>query len=66
MAATFAKMDFLYAEGGNNSELLTGYLPNNPVEPYFRSYWMAMTDRYTKFQIATWGSLIVHEVSIEN
>ncbi|EDV27820.1 Methylsterol monooxygenase 1 [Trichoplax sp. H2] len=46
----------------NESFPLTDYLPQNPVEPYFRDYWMAMTDRYTKFQIATWGSLIVHEL----
>ena len=37
-------------------------LPNNPLADPFERYWTWMTDNYTKFQIATWGSLIVHEV----
>ncbi|XP_071103180.1 methylsterol monooxygenase 1-like [Haliotis cracherodii] len=38
------------------------YLPNNPLRDPFRTAWVHMIDNYTKFQIATWGSLIVHEV----
>ena len=38
------------------------YLPDNPLTDPMAKTWMWMTDSYTKFQIATWGSLIVHEV----
>ena len=38
------------------------FLPENPVKDPFERAWVYMTDNYTKFQIATWGSLIVHEV----
>ena len=44
-------------------ENLLDYCPENPLkDPFYRS-WTWMTDNYTEFQIATWGSLIVHEVS---
>jgi len=38
------------------------HLPDNPLRDPFAEAWMHMTTHYTKFQIATWGSLIVHEV----
>ncbi|CAL1533928.1 unnamed protein product [Lymnaea stagnalis] len=38
------------------------YLPENPVKESFARAWIYMTNNYTKFQIATWGSLIVHEL----
>lgn len=38
------------------------YLPENPIKQSFANAWMYMTKNYTKFQIATWGSLILHEV----
>ena len=39
-------------------------LPANPAEPYFAAAWMYMLDNYSKFTIATWFSLIWHEVKI--
>ena len=41
------------------------YLPENPFRDSLKHAWIYMTDNYTKFQIATWGSLIVHEVGGE-
>lgn len=38
-------------------------LPENPLVLPLEYYWRAMLASYTKFQIATWGSLIAHEVS---
>ncbi|XP_076455742.1 methylsterol monooxygenase 1-like [Babylonia areolata] len=35
------------------------YLPE--IRSPVRDAWILMTDNYTKFQIATWGSLLVHE-----
>ena len=40
-------------------------LPDNPVQEYFKDAWTYMTDNYTKFQIATWGSLLLHEVNYD-
>ncbi|ESO90099.1 hypothetical protein LOTGIDRAFT_218137 [Lottia gigantea] len=37
------------------------YLPENPLYEPFKQSWILMNQKYTKFQIATWGSLIVHE-----
>eukprot|EP00118_Oscarella_pearsei_P025821 m.308837 g.308837 ORF g.308837 m.308837 type:complete len:278 (+) comp44951_c0_seq1:69-902(+) len=34
----------------------------NPLSGHFESFWRWTTARYTKFQIATVGSLLVHEV----
>jgi len=42
-------------------DLLAG-LPDNPLQQPFHQGWQWMLDNYTKFQIATWGSLIVHEL----
>merc|ERR1712198_381970 len=42
-------------------DLLAG-LPDNPLQQSFHQGWQWMLDNYTKFQIATWGSLIVHEL----
>lgn len=36
------------------------YVPE--IRDPFKNAWIYMTDHYTKFQIATFGSLIVHEV----
>jgi len=40
---------------------LLGMLPENPIKDPFARSWMYMTDNYTRWQIAMWGSLIVHE-----
>lgn len=42
-------------------EYLDSMLPENPLQEPFKNAWDYMLDNYTKFQIATWGSLIVHE-----
>ena len=34
----------------------------NPVEPYFASAWNYMTDNYSRFTIAMWFSVVLHEV----
>lgn len=36
-------------------------LPANPLQQPLHQAWNHMLQSYTKFQIATWGSLIVHE-----
>lgn len=42
-------------------EYVDAVLPENPLQPSLKHAWSYMLDNYTKFQIATWGSLIVHE-----
>ncbi|XP_064418105.1 methylsterol monooxygenase 1 [Latimeria chalumnae] len=42
-------------------EYVESLLPENPLQQSFQNAWNYMLDSYTKFQIATWGSLIVHE-----
>lgn len=42
-------------------EYVDAVLPENPFQPSLKHAWGYMMDNYTKFQIATWGSLIVHE-----
>ena len=54
-----ALMDVL----GRSIEDVLGNLPRNPVTDPVEQAWTYMTDNFTKFQIATLGSLIVHEVS---
>nr|XP_040042182.1 methylsterol monooxygenase 1 isoform X1 [Gasterosteus aculeatus aculeatus] len=44
------------------AEYVDAVLPENPFQPSLKHAWDYMLDNYTKFQIATWGSLIVHEV----
>ena len=39
------------------------YFPENPMNRQVELAWSYILDNYTKFQIATWGSLIVHEVT---
>ena len=43
-------------------ELLSGYFPENPLAEPFHNAWDHMLSRYSKFQVATFGSLLVHEV----
>ena len=43
-------------------EYVDAVLPENPFQPSLKHAWGYMLDNYTKFQIATWGSLIVHEL----
>ncbi|KAI0210354.1 Methylsterol monooxygenase 1 [Lamellibrachia satsuma] len=43
-------------------ENVLDYFPENPLEDPISKLWMWMTDSYTKFQIATWGSLLIHEL----
>lgn len=38
------------------------FMPDNPLRDPFAGVWMYMTNNFTKFQIATFGSFIVHEV----
>lgn len=38
------------------------FLPGNPIVGTVEHNWRWMTDTFTKFQIATWGSLIFHEI----
>ena len=38
------------------------FLPGNPLRDPFAGLWVYMTNNFTKFQIATYGSFIVHEV----
>lgn len=38
------------------------YLPENPLQNPLASAWISMTQNFTKFQIAVFGSLIVHEL----
>jgi len=40
------------------------YMPDNPLRDPFADVWTHMTNRFTKFQIATFGSFIFHEVCI--
>uniref|UniRef100_A0A8C9FDL6 Methylsterol monooxygenase 1 n=1 Tax=Pavo cristatus TaxID=9049 RepID=A0A8C9FDL6_PAVCR len=44
-------------------EYIDSFLPDNPLQQPFKNAWNYMLDNYTKFQIATWGSLLVHEAS---
>jgi len=59
----------------NDSLLMTGrlssikavedvlnFMPDNPLRDPFAGLWMYMTNNFTKYQIATFGSFIVHEV----
>jgi len=46
----------------SSSEQFLELLPGNPVKQPFANAWIHMTENYTKFQIATWGSLIYHEL----
>jgi methylsterol monooxygenase len=41
-------------------DLLSSF-PENPLKDPLAKQWTYMIDNYSKFQIATWGSLIVHE-----
>jgi len=38
------------------------FLPDNPLRAPFADAWMYMTNHFTKYQIATFGSFVVHEV----
>ncbi|CAD7670772.1 unnamed protein product [Nyctereutes procyonoides] len=42
-------------------EYVGSLLPENPLQEPFKNAWNYMLKNYTKFQIATWGSLVVHE-----
>uniref|UniRef100_A0A8C7MJP8 Methylsterol monooxygenase 1 n=1 Tax=Oncorhynchus kisutch TaxID=8019 RepID=A0A8C7MJP8_ONCKI len=42
-------------------EYVDAVLPDNPLQPSLQYAWGYVNENYTKFQIATWGSLIVHE-----
>lgn len=43
-------------------EYVDSMIPRNPFQEPLRGAWDYMLNNYTKFQIATWGSLIVHEL----
>ena len=40
------------------------YMPDNPLRDPFADVWTHMTSRFTKFQIATFGSFIFQQVCI--
>lgn len=42
-------------------DYIDSLLPQNPLQEPFKYAWNYMLDNFTKFQIATWGSLLVHE-----
>ena len=44
-------------------EDLLAQLPN-PISDPFGKAWVYMTDNFSKFQIATFGSIILHEVDL--
>lgn len=44
-------------------EYVDSFLPQNPLQEPFKNAWISMLNNYTKFQIATWGSLLVHELA---
>lgn len=43
-------------------EYVDSFLPENPLQEPLEHAWNHMLQNYSKFQIATWGSLIVHEL----
>ena len=45
-------------------EAVLEWFPENPVIEHLEVAWNHMIENYSKFQIATWGSLLVHEVII--
>ena len=61
-------MDNLTVTGGSTLgvqyvEDVLQHFPQNPISDPFGRAWVYMTDNYSKFQIATVGSIIVHEVN---
>ncbi len=60
------QMNATFRPIGLNQQIdgLLDYFPENPLRDPFAKGWVHMTDSYSKFQIATWGSLILHEVSV--
>lgn len=40
----------------------SSYMYGNPVEPYIASGWNYMTQNYSRFTIAMWFSVMLHEV----
>lgn len=51
----------LFSSASLAVDYVDSLLPENPLQEPFKNAWVYMLDNYTKFQIATWGSLIVHE-----
>lgn len=43
-------------------EFVDSFLPENPLQEPLKHAWNLMLQSYSKFQIATWGSLVVHEL----
>lgn len=54
--------DSILAAPHQLTEFVLDFMPTNPMRDVFASAWIYMTSNYTKFQIATFGSLLVHEV----
>ncbi|ESN93554.1 hypothetical protein HELRODRAFT_180871 [Helobdella robusta] len=46
----------------NNIENVLSELLTNPFQPIFENFWNEMLRKYSKYTIAVYGSLIVHEV----
>ena len=55
-----AKMENITSNTPQIAAQLFEYVPE--VRGLFRDSWVHMTENYTKFQIATWGSILVHQV----
>ena len=60
---TLLNAPFTNGYDGVIDQLVFKHFPNNPLIDWVGHGWMYMTDNFSKFQIAVWGSLIVHEVS---
>lgn len=43
-------------------EFVDSFIPENPLQEPLKHAWNHMLQNYSKFQIATWGSLVVHEL----
>ena len=43
-------------------ENILDHFPDNPMQDPLGRYWIHMTNNYSVFQIATFGSLLMHEV----
>ncbi len=53
--------------GGLATQYIEGLLthcPDNPLSEPFGKIWMSLNARYTNFQLATFGSIIMHEVRL--
>ena len=57
-------MENFTSQAPDFAKQLLDYVPDIGLHTQFKNSWIHMTDTYSKFQIATFGSLFVHEVII--